>query len=74
MIEQKEFLEVIKMLEENYNKKLSDNIIKVWYEEFKNYDLDKFRKMIVDSIKEYPYFPTINQVKQTKSEIVYETI
>jgi len=74
MIEQKEFLEVIKVLEENYNKKLSDNIIKIWYEEFKNYDLDKFKKMIIDSIKEYSYFPTINQVKQTKGEIVYETI
>lgn len=68
MIEQKEFLEMISLLEENYNKKLSDNIVKIWYEEFKLYKLNDLKKMIIESIKEYSYFPTINQVKNSLSK------
>lgn len=68
MIEQEEFLEIIKLLEENYNKKLSDSIVGIWYEEFKIYSLDDFKKKVIESIKEYNYFPTINQVKNINQE------
>lgn len=63
MIEQEEFLEIIKLLEENYNKKLPDSIVGIWYDEFKTFSLGEFKKKVIESIKEYSYFPTINQVK-----------
>ena len=64
MIGQVEFLEIINLLEENYNKKISDNIIRIWYDEFKNCDKDILRKAIIKCIKDYSYFPTINQIKE----------
>ena len=64
MIEQAEFLEIINLLEENYNKKMSDNIIRVWYDEFKKCDKNFLKEAIINCIKEYPYFPTINQIKE----------
>lgn len=70
MIEQEEFLEVVSLLEDNYNKKLSDNIVGIWYEEFKSCSLSEFRKKVIECIKEYNYFPTINQVK---SQEIYDT-
>lgn len=74
MIELKEFLETIKLLEDNYNRKLPDNIVKIWYDELKKYKLEKLRLMIVECIKKYPYFPTISQVKQEGDIIQYESI
>ena len=64
MIEQVEFLEIINLLEENYNKKLNDKIIKIWYEEFKEYKKEWFEKAVIDCIKENAYFPTINEIKE----------
>lgn len=72
MIEKKEFLEIINLLEENYNKKLSDNIIKIWYEELKKIEAKKLKDAIITCIKKYPYFPTINQVEENID--AYETV
>ena len=52
MIGQVEFLEIINLLEDNYNKKISDNIIKIWYDEFKNCDKEIFKKAIIKCRKE----------------------
>lgn len=67
MIEQTEFLEIINLLEENYNKKMNDSIIRVWYDEFKKCDKVFLKKAIINCIKEYSYFPTINQIKEQMS-------
>lgn len=64
MIGQKDFLEIINLLELNYEKKLDDKIIKIWYEEFKNYDKNIFYKCVVETIKNETFFPTINKVKE----------
>jgi 23S rRNA A2030 N6-methylase RlmJ len=72
MIEQNEFLEVVNLLEENYHKKLSDKIIKIWYEELKKENVSKLKKAIIECIKKYPYFPTINQVEENID--TYETV
>lgn len=71
MIEQNEFLEIVDLLEENYSKKISDNIIRIWYHEFKSYDKEIFKKAIIKCIKEYSYFPTINQIKE-QANIFYQ--
>lgn len=75
MIEQVEFLEMISLLEENYNKKLTDKILKLWYDEFKWCKKKWLEIAIINCIKEYSYFPTINQVKEKMSYYLqYEEI
>lgn len=64
MIELNEFVNLLSLMEENYNKELPENILKIWYDEFKKIDKTKIKKAFIECIKEYPYFPTINQVKQ----------
>ena len=63
MKEHEEFLEVIKLLEENYNRQLPDSILKIWYNEFKDYDMADLKRRVISCIKKYNFFPTINQVK-----------
>ena len=60
----KEFLEVFKLLQLNYEKEVDDEIIKLWYEEFKNTSKEVFRKSVVDTIKVEPYFPTMEIVNK----------
>ena len=67
MIGQVEFLEIINLLEENYNRKIRDKINKIWYHEFKKCDKVILKKAIIKCIKEYSYFPTINQIKEQMS-------
>ena len=75
MIEQNEFLEIISLLEENYNKKLTDKILKLWYDEFKGYKKEWLKIAVINCIEEYSYFPTINQVKEKMSYYLqYEEI
>lgn len=64
MIERKEFLEIINLLEKNYDKKIADEIIKIWYEEFKEFDAETFHHCVVECIKSEYFFPTINKVKE----------
>lgn len=63
-IEQREFLEILKLLEENYDKKMTDNITKIWYDEFKHFDAIIFKHCVVEAIKNEQFFPTINKVKE----------
>lgn len=58
------FSKIINLLEENYGKKLSDKIFRIWYEELKDYDGEILKEAVIKCIKEYSYFPTINQVKE----------
>lgn len=58
------FSKIINLLEENYGKKLSDKIFRIWYEELKDYDREILKDAVIKCIKEYSYFPTINQVKE----------
>ena len=75
MIGQNEFLEIISLLEENYNKKLTDKILKLWYDEFKGYKKEWLKIAVINCIKEYSYFPTINKVKEKMSYYLqYEEI
>lgn len=73
MLEYAEFLDVIDLLIVNYNKTLPDSIIKIWYEEFKTYSFGEFRGKVIECIKEYNYFPTINQVKKIEIKKKYDT-
>lgn len=64
-----EFLEIVKLLEDNYGKVLPDNIKKIWYEEFKDFKKENLKTMAIESLKEFSYFPTVNQVKKMYSKI-----
>lgn len=59
-----EFLEVFNLLQLNYNKKVNDEIVKIWYEEFKNTSKEVFKKSVVDTIKVEQYFPTMEIVNK----------
>lgn len=64
MIELKEFLEIISLLEKNYDKKLPDEIVKIWHGEFGTWGKELFRHAVVETIKNEQFFPTINKVKE----------
>ena len=61
-IELEAFLEVLQILELNYDRVLPDLITSIWYSEFKYYDQVVLEKAFIECIKEYQYFPTIKQV------------
>lgn len=57
-----DFLQVFDLLQLNYNKKVNEKIIDIWYEEFKSMSKDNFEKCIIKCIKEEKTFPTINKL------------
>lgn len=61
---QKEFLKIFNLLQLNYDKKMPDEIIRLWYNEFKDVKKDIFEKAIIQTIR-YDYnFPTMNSVSE----------
>lgn len=48
---------------EAYNKDINENQMLIWYDFFRDYDLDTFKQAIFQSINESKYFPSIAEVK-----------
>lgn len=67
------FLEILQILELNYDKTLPDLIASIWYSEFKYYNKQVLEKAFIDCIKEYQYFPTIKQVNDKMVDPYYGT-
>lgn len=63
-MKQNEFLEVFNLLMLNYDKQIPDEIIRIWYDRFKNKTVDVFKKAIIDCIEEEQFFPTISIVQK----------
>lgn len=59
---QEEFLEIFNLLQLNYDKKMPDEIIVLWYEKFKNVSKEVFKESVVDTIERDYNFPTIHAV------------
>lgn len=59
-----EFLEAYKLLELNYNKKLPDEIIRLWYNKFKEVPKEVFKESIIDTIERDAIFPTMEIVNR----------
>lgn len=61
---QKEFLEIFKLLDFNYNKETKPEIVRLWYDEFKDVKKDIFEKAIIQTIRYDNIFPTMNAVSE----------
>lgn len=59
-----EFLEIFNLLQLNYNRKLPDEIIVLWYNKFKNVPKEVFKESIIDTIERDAIFPTMEIVNR----------
>lgn len=58
-----EFQEEIGKLQITYNKKYSQEELKIWFEEFKKVDIKEFKKAIEKTIKELSFIPKIADIR-----------
>lgn len=58
-----EFMEGIHILQNNYNKKLSTEQLKLYYENLKDMDKNRFLNNVRQAIKLNPFMPNIAQLR-----------
>lgn len=63
-----EFLEIFNLLQLNYNKRMPDEIIRLWYDKFENVSKDVFKKSVIETIENETFFPTMNMVDKRVEE------
>ena len=61
-MKQDEFLEIFKLLELNYGRKMPDEIVVIWYEKFKNVSKEVFKESVINTIEWDYNFPTMHAV------------
>ena len=70
-MKQEEFLEIFNLLQLNYGKEIPNEIIRIWYDQFKDTKKEiftmgktsfKFRESVIDYISQEKTFPTINEI------------
>ena len=62
-MDKSEFMEGIHILQNNYNKKLSTEQLKLFYENLKDMSKDRFLNNIGQVIKTNPFMPNIAQLR-----------
>ena len=69
-----EFMEGIHILQNNYNKTLSTEQLKLYYEHLKDLSIDRFIDNVKQAIKTNPFMPNIAQLRneQNKNYTNYE--
>lgn len=65
-----EFMEGIKIIQNNYNQKFSKEKLVLYYEELKDLDKDYYIRQIKKLIKTSPYIPNIAQIRGEKNKCV----
>lgn len=63
-----EFMEGIHVLQDNYNKKLSTSQLKLFYENLKDMDKDRYILNIKEIIKASAFMPTIAQIRNEQRQ------
>lgn len=63
MLTKNEFMEGIHILQDNYNRKMTGTQLKLFYENLKDMNKDKFISNINEYIKTNSYMPTIAQIR-----------
>jgi hypothetical protein len=48
---------------EAYNKDINENQMLIWYDFFRDYDVNTFKQAVIQAINENKYFPSIAEVK-----------
>lgn len=69
MLTKNEFMEGIHILQDNYNKKLSTEQLKLFYENLKDLSKEKFLRNIRQAIKNNPFMPNIAQLRNENVKI-----
>lgn len=69
-----EFMQGIHILQDNYNRKLTGTQLKLFYENLKDMNKDKYISNIKEHIKTNSFMPTISQIRneQRKQFANYE--
>lgn len=62
MLTKGEFMEGIHILQDNYNRKLTGTQLKLYYDNLKNINKEKFMENINTAIRISPFMPTISQI------------
>ena len=62
-----EFMEGIHILQDRYNKKLSTSQLRIYYENLKDMNKDRFISNIKEHIKANPFMPTIAEISKKSS-------
>ena len=62
-----EFMNGIHLLQNNYNKKLTTEQLKLYYENLKDMDKDEFINNIMQQIKVNPFMPNVAQIRNKQS-------
>ena len=63
MITKGDFMEGIHILQDNYNRKLTGSQLKLFYENLKDMNKDRYLSNINDIIKTSSFMPTIAQIR-----------
>ena len=66
-----EFMEGVHILQDNYNRTLSETQLKLFYENLKDMNKDKYISNIKEYIKTNSFMPTISQIRnETNKQFV----
>ena len=66
-----EFMEGVHILQDNYNRTLSETQLKLFYENLKDMSKDKYISNIKEHIKTNSFMPTISQIRnETNKQFV----
>lgn len=63
-----EFMEGVHILQDNYNRTLSETQLKLFYENLKDMSKDKYISNIKEHIKTNAFMPTISQIRNETSK------
>lgn len=66
---QLDFLELTNKLEKNFDKKYSEDQLKIMYENLKKLDLDRYKLIIDKLIREKKFLPKLNEILDTNVSI-----
>ena len=66
-----EFMEGVNILQDNYNRKLSVNQLKLYYSNLKDMSKDKYLTNINEIIKRNTFMPTIAEIRGNEQRMQY---
>lgn len=72
MLTKTDFMEGIHIIQNNYNKKLSTEQLKLFYESTKDMNKDKYIANIKEHIKTNAFMPNIAQIRNENNNSNYE--
>jgi len=61
-MEYEDFKKITSILEQNYEKKYNETILKIWYHELSKYDINQYKKIVLEAIKTYKFQPTLAEI------------